>query len=286
MLISQCGSYRVTLTFGLHLGSSIEGAIGSEFKFDASYLSSHVNLAHQLESLCMFYGVLILMSESLVRSCSSKGIQLYFRALDRVHMTGTKAPTRIFTVDMDTEAVTLPPGQLPRKPGSKGASQARLKNRTIKKQRLEDNYEPLYVFSTDKHIQRLRSIFHLDFFQKFERGYLNYEAGEWDVAAQILRQTRLMLRHRSELYNFIDGPSCAIMEYMHRFDFKAPADWPGFRRDEEVFAMPPVRVLESSIIASPGTRSTLTQRQMADGFQRQISADSQVSASYSGLRSI
>merc|ERR1740138_488893 len=43
--------YRVSLGFGLHLGWSIEGAIGSEFKIDASYLSSHVNLAVYLESV-------------------------------------------------------------------------------------------------------------------------------------------------------------------------------------------------------------------------------------------
>ena len=31
--------YRVRLGYGLHVGWSIEGAIGSEFKIDASYLS-------------------------------------------------------------------------------------------------------------------------------------------------------------------------------------------------------------------------------------------------------
>ena len=31
--------------FGLHLGWAIEGAIGSKFKIDASYLSPNVNIA-------------------------------------------------------------------------------------------------------------------------------------------------------------------------------------------------------------------------------------------------
>jgi len=35
--------------FGLHMGWAIEGAIGSEFKIDASYLSPNVNLAARLE---------------------------------------------------------------------------------------------------------------------------------------------------------------------------------------------------------------------------------------------
>jgi len=41
--------YQVKLGFGLHVGWSIEGAIGSSFKIDASYLSSHVNMASALE---------------------------------------------------------------------------------------------------------------------------------------------------------------------------------------------------------------------------------------------
>ena len=36
------GKYEVQLGFGLHLGWAIEGAIGSHFKIDASYLGPHV----------------------------------------------------------------------------------------------------------------------------------------------------------------------------------------------------------------------------------------------------
>jgi class 3 adenylate cyclase len=36
--------------FGLHLGWAIEGAIGSNFKIDASYLSPNVNLSARLEA--------------------------------------------------------------------------------------------------------------------------------------------------------------------------------------------------------------------------------------------
>jgi len=36
--------------FGLHYGWSFEGAIGSEFKIDASYLSPNVNMAARLEA--------------------------------------------------------------------------------------------------------------------------------------------------------------------------------------------------------------------------------------------
>jgi len=47
-LIARMPNYRVRMGFGLHRGDSIEGAIGSEFKVDASYLSPGVNLSADL----------------------------------------------------------------------------------------------------------------------------------------------------------------------------------------------------------------------------------------------
>jgi len=43
-------NFRVRLGFGLHHGWAIEGAIGSFFKVDASYLSPNVNMAARLEA--------------------------------------------------------------------------------------------------------------------------------------------------------------------------------------------------------------------------------------------
>ena len=50
---------------GLHFGWAIEGAIGSEYKIDVSYLSPHVNIASRLYSATSIYGVDILISGEL-----------------------------------------------------------------------------------------------------------------------------------------------------------------------------------------------------------------------------
>jgi len=42
--------FQVKMGFGLHQGWAIEGAIGSQFKVDASYLSPNVNMAARLEA--------------------------------------------------------------------------------------------------------------------------------------------------------------------------------------------------------------------------------------------
>jgi class 3 adenylate cyclase len=50
-LREQMGAdFKVKMGFGLHFGWAIEGAIGSEHKIDASYLSPNVNIASRLEA--------------------------------------------------------------------------------------------------------------------------------------------------------------------------------------------------------------------------------------------
>ena len=53
--------------FGLHVGWAIEGAIGSIYKIDASYLSPNVNMASRLEAATKQFGVQLLISGDLFR---------------------------------------------------------------------------------------------------------------------------------------------------------------------------------------------------------------------------
>ena len=55
--------YEVKLGLGLHTGYAIEGAIGSYYKIDASYLSSHVRMAERLEGATKHFAVPVLVSE-------------------------------------------------------------------------------------------------------------------------------------------------------------------------------------------------------------------------------
>ena len=48
-LSERLPDYEVQMGFGLHVGWAIQGAIGSEYKVDASYLSPNINLASRLE---------------------------------------------------------------------------------------------------------------------------------------------------------------------------------------------------------------------------------------------
>jgi len=54
-------TYSVKMGYGLHIGWAIEGAIGSSFKIDASYLSQHVNVSDKLEQQTKEYGTMLIL---------------------------------------------------------------------------------------------------------------------------------------------------------------------------------------------------------------------------------
>jgi hypothetical protein len=247
MLLARLGNSRVRLGFGLHLGWSIEGAIGSEFKIDASYLSPDVNMATSLEAATKHYGVTVLMSEALVRTCTPE-LSRNLRPVDRVRFQGAKLPTRLFTVDLDGEALapwaedvsmatrrasfsshvspTRIGGLCSAYTAQAGAEQHRLDETKLGK--LSDAYQVHEVLARDVHLQRMRAAYPIEFFQAFETGYLNYEAGEWDVASQLFQRTKDMLRCGHGAHSIVDGPSSVLLAYMRGFNCAAPADWPGF----------------------------------------------------------
>ena len=92
--------YSVRIGCGLHYGWAIEGAIGSQRKIDASYLSPHVNFTEYLESSTKTYGVPILMSEAFYGMLSSRA-QSCCRQVDRILRSESQGPLGLYTYDAD-----------------------------------------------------------------------------------------------------------------------------------------------------------------------------------------
>lgn len=92
--------YRIRMGFGLHVGWAIEGAIGSSHKVDPSYLSPHVNMASRLEAATKQYGVVILLSETVVSNLTKSSLRDNCRKLDRITVKGSAEPMILYTYDM------------------------------------------------------------------------------------------------------------------------------------------------------------------------------------------
>ncbi len=95
---SDFQEFKVRMGFGLHAGWAIEGAVGSTYKVDATYLSPHVNMAARLETSSRQYKVPILMSH-FFHELLSETPQKKCRKVDVVTVKGSEVPIGIYTYD-------------------------------------------------------------------------------------------------------------------------------------------------------------------------------------------
>jgi len=73
--------FETKLGFGLHCGEAYEGALGSEYKIDCTYLSSEVKTSETLESSTKEYGVNLLLSDTFVALLKNE-TQSHLRKVD------------------------------------------------------------------------------------------------------------------------------------------------------------------------------------------------------------
>eukprot|EP00590_Aulacoseira_subarctica_P006681 CAMPEP_0172436226 /NCGR_PEP_ID=MMETSP1064-20121228/71613_1 /TAXON_ID=202472 /ORGANISM="Aulacoseira subarctica , Strain CCAP 1002/5" /LENGTH=684 /DNA_ID=CAMNT_0013184623 /DNA_START=1290 /DNA_END=3344 /DNA_ORIENTATION=+ len=104
----------VRLGFGLHAGQAVQGAIGSQRKIDATYISEAVDRSEMLESLTKRYGLSNLMSNSFydllsttVRDKCRKvdRVILGFDAEDDYCLDNTSEKMILYTFDIDIDAL-------------------------------------------------------------------------------------------------------------------------------------------------------------------------------------
>ena len=101
-------NYSVKMGFGLHVGWAIEGAIGSDFKIDASYLSPNVKMSDELEASTKMFGTPLLMSGE-VYDLMTDETKTKCRQIDTVKIPGSSTLMRMFTCDIDYNLVEVEP---------------------------------------------------------------------------------------------------------------------------------------------------------------------------------
>jgi len=248
-LLQRLPSYRVSLGFGLHCGWTIEGAIGSEFKIDASYLSPNVNVAARLDSASSQYGVCILLSHFLMMLCN-KEMKAYCRLVDHVTVKGSKQPVRLYTVDLDITRLEVQHRSMARV--MKNRFKVRQVREARKNEKWSDEYQVWDDFVQDEDLVALRASYTPEFYQRFSMAYRNYEAGAWLVARDMLLTChydvedgrRKSFDRSTDSTSSLpkpeqplgedgewppDGPTTTLLSYMKQTSYVAPPGWPGYR---------------------------------------------------------
>eukprot|EP00898_Chlorokybus_atmophyticus_P006946 jgi/Chlat1/7252/Chrsp58S06894 len=237
----ETDSWEAKMGFGLHVGWAIEGAIGSEYKIDASYLSPNVNMASRLEAATKQFGTPLLMSEDFYKILSVNG-QARCRQIDRVtvkgkstlhacklttihgtatptrvlHLAGSHQPMGLFTYDVNVDAIRV----LDHKDDVMTPTGARLIDSPSFAEFKDE-------FSEHPDLVRM-NVIHPEFYLRFRQGLQAYLAGDWSVAREVLRECEYM-RRDAKAQPLCDGPTLTLLNAMAEHGFVAPAAWAGFR---------------------------------------------------------
>lgn len=152
--------------FGLHAGWAIEGAIGSFYKIDASYLSPNVNMSARLMAATMQYGVPVLIS-GILHGIFSDEIKNVCREIDRVTVKGSIQPIKLFTVDMDINNLEEKPDRFSSMAVREKKAQRDAEKRSILDKIFSGRKNTWDLYSKDKDFMELRRNFDKNFTKKF-----------------------------------------------------------------------------------------------------------------------
>ena len=232
-LAARMPDFEVKMGFGLHVGWAIEGAIGSEYKVDASYLSPNVNLSARLEAATKQFDVPILISERFVNACGTR-VANKCRQIDRVVVKGSEEPMGVFTFDVAHDAAPAPDATedpLFRRNGNgdqrNGFSES-LETSHAAQSHSFFKYDDEFAEHPD--LVAMRRGVTEEFLEKFKDAFALYERGRWAEAAEALRPAAAGAWRRDGKGRPVeDGPAKALLRHMEACAFQAPADWRGFR---------------------------------------------------------
>ena len=218
-------NFRVRMGFGLHIGWGIEGAVGSKFKIDASYLSPNVNMAARLEAATRQFGVTLLISGGVYRFASDafKKVQ---RHIDRVTVKGSIQPIDFHTIDTDHESLGLDSKEKENMTGiEKRKMNVRRKlERDQRKERIfSQKLTTSKLLEVDTDYLEMRKPFKQAFYVRWENAQQLYLEGQWEMAKPILEETLNMIPGR------VDGPSATLQGVISDNNGRAPETWKGYR---------------------------------------------------------
>ena len=230
-LIEKFGENSIKIGFGIHLGWSIEGAIGSNFKIDASYLSPNCNMANTCEEKTKDYGVDLVMTDKFVENLSIEA-QKCTRILDICY--DEKEPIGFYTVDFDTSELLNDEDDLDAEleniEENKKTSASAMKRIKRFKKRLErrKNIElatsipPKKYFwndfeQGDKDWEKMRSSFSNEFFKFYNKGFDEFQFGDWPRARALL-ETALEIKED-------DKPTKRMLEIMKKNNYIRPENF-------------------------------------------------------------
>ena len=218
-ILKRIPNFKLNMGFGLHIGYGIEGAVGSTYKIDASYLSPNVNIAARLETATRQFGLSLLVSGPLYKLLS-EDMKRRMRFVDCVNVKGSVIPLDLYTIDVNLDL----------KPQEKKISIMSPKD---KRKRYQDKKELFQreiemvksvtniIFEKDSYIELTHTKKTEEFYHEWEEGVKFYKNGYFKQAAE---QYEKCLKIDPD-----DGPAKTLLTYIKNRNYKKPEGWKGVR---------------------------------------------------------
>lgn len=231
------GAFTVSIFYGMDAGWAVEGAVGSQYKIDATYLSPHVNMASRMMSACKQYGVSILLSQAVQELMSDTG-RSKLRHLDTVTVKGSSVKQKIFTYDARHKGVDF-----------------FLFGRTDEQAEMDAERYSHNIWNTDQDLKAMRQHITDDFLYEFSNGHKAYISGDWPVAIKRLERANEIMIEAAVEQGYLedefdaiqmqegedaheaaeelkrengDGPSLYLINFMKSQGGVAPRKWEGW----------------------------------------------------------
>merc|ERR1719193_367573 len=157
-----------------------------------------------------------LCSEDFVRLC---------RLIDHVRVVGVRHPMRVYTLDLDAEALQVVTKVA--EPATRNRFKIRQIREARKNEKLLEECNISEFFSEEDDLVKMREKYSKEFFYRFSMAYRNYEAGEWLAARDMFHTCHYAPRAdigraviTSEADWPSDGPTVMLLRFMKQFDFE------------------------------------------------------------------
>jgi len=231
------GLFTVSMIFGMDAGWAVEGAVGSEYKIDATYLSPHVNMASRMMSACKLYNVNIMLSQAVQELMSETG-RSKMRHVDTVTVKGSSVKQKIFTYDARPKGVDF-----------------FLYSRSDDQADMDaERYSP-QIWNNDQDLRAMRQHVSDEFLEEFNCGRKAYLSGDWpkaivrlERANEIMVETALEQGYLEDEFEALqaqmghdakgaeeelkrengDGPSLFLVGFIKNQGGVAPKGWDGW----------------------------------------------------------
>ena len=211
-IIEKFGHNSIRIGFGIHLGWSIEGAIGSNFKIDASYLSPNCNMANTCEEKTKEYGVDLIMTDKFVENLSNEA-QKKTRILDICYEED----------DLDTEFENMEENKKTSASAMKKIKRFKKRYERRKNIEMATSIPPKKYFwndyeQGDKDWEKMRTSFSNNFYKYYNEGFDEFHFGDWPKAKTLLEKA---LDIKAD-----DKPTKRMLNIMKKYNNIKPENFP------------------------------------------------------------